>query len=252
MTITIDATPTRLTITINRPHKRNAMTAAMWGAVKDAVEAETGERLIILQGSGGIFCAGADISEFDSLRADPQAVARYDEISGGAYRALRAARAPTLALIDGDCMGGGLAMAAACDIRIASGKARFAVPAAKLGLAYPPDAAADLVRLVGAGDAKWIFLTAEPIDAATALRMGLIQTLIDADRFDADSAALIDAIEAKARLTQIAAKSAVSAALGTGTVGQAARDAQTCFESDDYAEGRQAFRDKRKPNFTGR
>ena len=242
-------------ITIANPARRNAMSHAMWLNLAETVtrlDEDPGIRLITLRGAGDTFVSGADISEFGTARADSRQAAAYEAANGAAFAALRNARTPTLALIEGVCFGGGVGLAVACDLRMASDTARFAVPAAKLGLAYPVAGMRDLVRLVGPGAAKKLLFTADPIGAEDALRIGLIEDLVPAASFQAETERRIATLSARAPLTQRAAKSAIGAALGSVGEETAGADATACFESHDYAEGWQAFLEKRKPRFEGR
>ena len=241
---------------IDNPGKRNAMSLDMWqalGTLLAGPEARYDPTILLtLNGRGGAFCSGADISEFGAVRSTPEQVAAYDRANSRAYDALRAFPGPTIALVEGDCMGGGVGLAAACDVRIASTTARFCLPPAKLGLAYPIAPVADITRLVGPGAARYLFYSARVFDAATALRMGLVDDVIEADRFAEEADAIIARMLELAPLSQAAAKAAVGHALGTTSLEEANRRLEACFRSEDYAEGRDAFAQKRKPRFTGR
>lgn len=242
-------------ITIHNPARRNAMTLAMWHAMARAVQEadeDHGVHLITLRGFAGTFVSGADISEFEAERATVEKAASYEAANGAAFAALRTAKTPTLALIEGFCFGGGVGLAAACDLRLASETAKFCVPAAKLGLAYPVAGVRDLVQLIGPAPVKQLFFTAQPIDAPTALRFGLVENIAPQSSFDEAAQALIDSILAHAPLTQRAAKSAIAAVFDPALESAAQGDAQACFASDDYQEGRKSFLDKRKPVFFGR
>lgn len=143
------------TIVINRPARKNAVTQAMWielAANVDRLAGDTDVRVIVLRGAGADFSAGADISEFDTLRGDPESARAYEATNSAAFAALRNASVPVIAAIRGICFGGGFGIAAACDLRVACTDAQFAVPAARLGLAYPHDAMADIVWAAGRTD----------------------------------------------------------------------------------------------------
>lgn len=231
------------------------MTLAMWRQIAELVKRADDDpsvHLITLRGDGGTFVSGADISEFADTRASIERAKTYEAVNGAAFAALREAKTPTLALIEGFCFGGGVGLAAACDLRLASSTATFAVPAAKLGLAYPVDGVRDLVRLIGPGATKKLFFTADPISAEGALRLGFVEDVAHEDSFEAACEALVATILSRAPLAQRAAKSAIAAVGDPELTDQAARDADTCFGSEDYAEGWQAFLDKRAPVFTGR
>lgn len=243
-----------LALTIHNPARRNALNLAMWqqlsAALSEAAQDRT-LRLITLRGHAGTFVSGADISQFEETRSTAEQAAAYEMFNGAAFAALRQSPIPTLALIEGFCFGGGVGLAAACDMRLASHTARFAVPAAKLGLAYPVAGVRDLVHLIGPGFTKKLFLTGEPIDAQSALRIGLVEQMVPGEDFEAEADRLIQTILARAPLTHRATKSAVAAALDPSLIGQANADAAACFASADYAEGRQAFLAKRPARFTG-
>ncbi len=137
-------------LVINRPARKNALDAAMWASLPALLaKAAASARVLILSGAGGNFCAGADISEFATVRKDAESARTYEAVNSAAFRALRETPIPVIAAIDGICYGGGFGLAAACDIRLATPDARFSVPAARLGLAYPQDAMADIVAACG-------------------------------------------------------------------------------------------------------
>lgn len=245
-------------IVIDNPGRHNALSLAMWEAIPTAVselEANPDVRVIVLTGSeSGAFASGADISEFDVVRRDAASSATYEAANAAAFAALRQARKPTVAVIRRFCMGGGVGLAAACDIRIASEDTVFAIPAARLGLAYPPEAVADIVALIGPARTKDLFYTAKRIDAPTALRIGLVDDVVRDDELEAAAIAYVARVSALAPMTQRAIKAAIDAATGCATTDwtEARALAEACFESADYAEGRAAFREKREPIFRGR
>lgn len=237
---------------ICNPARRNAVSLDMWQALAQAIEAADSDpatRLITLRGHAGTFVSGADISEFEETRSTPERAAHYEAANGAAFAALRDSRTPTLALIEGFCFGGGVGLAAACDLRLAASTARFAVPAAKLGLAYPVEGVRDLVLLIGPAATKRLFFTGDPMDAETALRIGFIEDVVDEESFESATEKLISTILSRAPLTQIAAKSAIAASFDEAMKDVAQTDAENCFASEDYREGRQAFLEKRSPQF---
>lgn len=253
-TITVTNSHGRCAVEICNPARRNAVSLAMWQALAQAVktaDTDPHTRLITLRGHAGTFVSGADISEFEQTRSTPERAAHYESANGAAFAALRDSRTPTLALIEGFCFGGGVGLAAACDLRLASGTARFAVPAAKLGLAYPVEGVRDLVRLIGPAATKRLFFTADAMNAETALRIGFIEELVDAERFDGAAEKLVTTILSRAPLTQMAAKSAIAASFDDTLKDIAQADAGACFASKDYREGREAFLEKREPDFKG-
>lgn len=245
-------------LSMNRPERRNALDQSMWAAIGPAIAwlAEVGKaRVIILQGDGGKdFSSGADISEFDTLRKDPATARAYETINSQAFRAVREAPVPMVALIRGICFGGGFGLAAGCDLRLGDSSARFAVPAARLGLAYPVDAVTDLVTSLGSQRARHMLLTAEEINAETALAAGFLLELHAPEALAQAVEDLAGQIALAAPLSVRASRMAISAVLhgDGGQAAQAAMLGDATFESADYAEGRAAFRERRQPVFTGK
>ncbi|WP_378942601.1 enoyl-CoA hydratase-related protein [Mesorhizobium sp. ANAO-SY3R2] len=245
------------TIVINRPARKNAVTQAMWieiAALVDGLSVDPAVRVIVLRGAGHDFSAGADIGEFDTLRGDAESARAYEATNSAAFAALRNAPVPVIAAIRGICFGGGFGLAAACDLRIATADAQFAVPAARLGLAYPQDAMGDIVWAAGEQMARYLTYTAGRIDAQAALSAGFLLEIVDADRFEARIDEIARTIARNAPLSVRASKAAIRAALShdpaEAEAAQAAGDAT--FLSDDYAEGRAAFHGRRTPVFKGR
>ncbi|MEL6946345.1 MAG: enoyl-CoA hydratase-related protein [Pseudomonadota bacterium] len=239
-----------------RPERHNALSLADWQAIPKAIARlnDDGARVIIVSGDGASFCAGADISEFDVVRKDPASARHYEAANSDAFAAIRMAAVPTVAAINGFCLGGGFGLAAACDLRIATPKATFGVPAARLGLAYPVDAMEDIVNGVGLQAAKRLLFTAERIDAEHALRLGFLSEIVEVDRLEDKALTVAGTIASLAPLTHRATK-ATLAALTKSAAGDALERAKdvgdVTFDSQDYAEGRRAFREKRPANFKG-
>jgi enoyl-CoA hydratase/carnithine racemase len=253
-TIIVTTQQSHCAIGICNPERRNAVSLAMWQAIAEAVttaDSDPAVHLITLRGHEGTFVSGADISEFEETRSTPERAASYEAANGAAFAALRNARTPTLALIEGFCFGGGVGLAAACDLRIAASTARFAIPAAKLGLAYPMEGVRDLVRLIGPSATKRLFFTADPMDAPAALRIGFIEDMADEADFQSSADTLVATILSRAPLTLIAAKSAIAASYDPTVANIAQADARACFASEDFREGRQAFLEKRTAKFQG-
>ena len=246
-----------LHIVFNNPAKHNALSLDMWGTVPlllKQAQADEQVRLVVFSGAGDkAFVSGADISQFADQRAARQAVLRYEALAEEALLAIYQCAKPTLASIQGYCIGGGVNVAIACDIRIAHSQAVFAIPAARLGLGYRYSALKNLVDLVGVGAAKDLFLTARRIDANEALRLGLVSRV--ADDLAALQAEYVQAIGDNAPLTIRAAKVIIDQIVQPApTLDQAlcTQLIQDCFQSADYTEGRTAFMEKRKPVFKGR
>jgi enoyl-CoA hydratase/carnithine racemase len=247
-----------LHIRFNNPGKHNALSVDMWEAVPpllDKAAKDDNVRMVVLSGEGGkSFVSGADISQFEDMRAAKEAVKKYEAMAEAALQGIYEFEKPTVACIQGYCIGGGVNVAICCDIRIASSNSTFAIPAAKLGLGYRYSAMKNLTDLVGPGHAKDIFFTARRLDAAEALRIGLVNRVTDADKLDALLAEYATAICQNAPLTIKAGKRIIRDVLKTGDADMelARKLILDCFESDDYAEGRRAFMEKRKPVFKGK
>lgn len=242
-------------VRINRPQKKNAITFAMWQALSatfDALSADPSVRVITLSGAGADFSAGADIAEFDTLR-DGDNARGYEAANSAAFAAIRHARVPVIAALHGVCFGGGFGLAAAADLRIAAPDALFAVPAAKLGLAYPQDAMHDIVGAVGPQMTRYLTFTGNRIDAETASRVGFLLEIVASDELEQRVAELAATIATNAPLSVRASKLAINAELsGDAFDVELARAAgDKTFASADYAEGRSAFQARRKPEFIG-
>ena len=247
-----------VTVTIDRPEKKNALTFDMWRALAEAILAYGGDpatRAIVLRGAGRDFSAGADIGEFSELRGDAATARRYEAANSAAFAAIRNAHVPTIAAISGICFGGGLGIAAACDIRIATEDALFCVPAARLGLAYPVDAMQDIVHSAGIQMARYLAYSTDRLGAVDAKRAGfLLETVGDLAQLEARAAEIAGNIARNAPLSVRASKAAIRAVLSRepADVEQALELGNLPFGSDDYREGREAFRQKRPPRFEGR
>jgi enoyl-CoA hydratase/carnithine racemase len=246
-------------IVINNPERLNAIGLDMWEAATEAAEKMADDpdvRLMILSGAGGkAFASGADISKFETERATKRDVLHYQATSSRFYDALGNFPKPTIALIRGYCIGGGLALAICCDLRICGQGSRFAIPAARLGLGYGYSGIKRLADIVGTSAAMEIFYTARQLSAAEAYEMGLVNRVVAEAELDDFVTGYADRIRANAPLTIATVK---AAALEIGRDPDA-RDltridamVETCFDSADYREGRTAFMEKRKPRFTGR
>ncbi len=244
-------------MTFNNPEKRNAMSVEMWhGLVEilDRFEADPDVRVVVLTGAGAkAFVSGADISQFDSQRADSNAQRDYDRVTSQGRARLAAFPRPTIARIRGFCLGGGLGLAMQADLRIAAEDSEFGIPAAKLGLAYSPAMVRQLVGLVGPAHARMLLFTGSRIDAREAQRIGLVNRVVPDEELSDTVADLALTIAGNAPLSLCAAKLAVAAAERPEVADRPALEAamDACFDSADYREGRAAFAAKRAPVFRG-
>ncbi|MFE9256670.1 enoyl-CoA hydratase/isomerase family protein [Streptomyces sp. NPDC006879] len=243
------------TVVIHHPAKRNAMTAAMWRQLPRLLAdlaAEPTLRALVLTGADGTFCAGADISALAPSRSrdeedhaveepeeDTKDLARYAE------EALAAFPRPTLAAIRGYCVGGGSQLAGACDLRFAEEGALFGITPAKLGIVYPSSSTRRLVALVGPATAKYLLFSGELIDAARALRTGLVDEVLAIGELDRRVAEFTRVLASRSRLTQSAAKE-----FADGRTDRDAYWAAQASASTDTAEGVAAFLERRPPRFS--
>lgn len=246
-------------LTFNNPERHNAVSLDMWAALPGVVaafDADPDIRAIVVRGAGEkAFVAGADISQFEQNRSDPERAQEYEDVSAAGFGALMTAAKPTIARIHGYCIGGGLGVALSCDIRIAAEGSTFGIPAARLGLAYGIEGTRRLVDVVGPASAKEIFFSARRFTHDEALRMGLVNRVVPLASLDAEVATLCGEIADNAPLTVQTAKLVVDELCKTpGDFDQARAGAAIarCFASRDYQEGRRAFMEKRRPQFEGR
>lgn len=246
-------------IVFSNPARFNALTYDMWKGLPQALaafDADSEIRVVVLAGDGDkAFVSGADVSQFDEARGTEDARAAYNRTVEEAYVAPVLCAKPVVAKIRGICMGGGLGLAAACDVRFAADDAVFRMPAARLGLGYSYTGMRRFVQVLGAANTADIFFSARKFDAQEALRMGLVSRVIPAAGLDREVAAYCALVAENAPLSLIAAKAAIREVLKDANARdlpalQKAIDA--CWASEDYREGRAAFMEKRKAEFKGR
>jgi enoyl-CoA hydratase/carnithine racemase len=244
------------TLRLRNPERRNAISAAMWQAIKDFAEAAVSRpdiRVVMIRGDGDLaFSAGADIAGFDEARSGTSNARDYDDLVEYTCRAIEATPQPTIALIRGPCMGAGASLAASCDLRIASQNAFFAVPAGRLGLGYDPRGIKRMLRVYGPLTPEILF-TAQRIPATRAHQLGTVHAIAPEDQVDKVAESFARTIAANAPLTLKAAKAAIRALVlnDESLIAQAEQFGAKADASNDYAEGRAAFAQKRPPRFTG-
>jgi len=245
-------------VIFNNPPRRNAVSLEMWeglGVILSDYQKDDGIRVVIMKGAGDrAFVSGADISEFDSKRGSSKAKADYGRSSAFGSRMLYRLDKPLIAMIQGYCLGGGMAIALNADIRIATDDARFGIPAARLGLGYEYEGVKALCDLVGPSHASDILLSARFLDAAEALHIGLVNRVVTRAELEPTVRDYAATIAGNAPLTVKAAKAAIKEAVKdseTRDLNRVRSLINACFNSKDYAEGRRAFAEKRKPAFRG-
>ena len=246
-------------IIFNNPSKRNAVSLEMWEALGEIIRDfdRDGEvRVVVLKGAGEkAFVSGADISEFEQKRHSSASRRSYDEKAALATSLLSRSAKPVIAMIRGFCIGAGMAIALGADIRFATPGSRFGIPAARLGLGYDYAGIKALSDLVGPSHAMDILFSARFLDADEAHRMGLVNRIVPEGELETEVRAYVESIAGNAPLTIKAAKAAVNGARSDPSekdLERIARMVDACFDSDDYAEGRRAFMEKREPAFTGK
>lgn len=244
------------TLTIAQERRLNAMTLSMWEAVPRLLrraQDTPGVRVVVLRGAGEkAFCAGADISEFATLRSNPGDVEHYEKAVKAALTALREHPTPTLAAIHGICFGGGLEIALSCDLRLAEEGSRFRMPGAVLGLGYGYEGVALVASRIGPDNAADILYTAREVEAKEARSIGLVNRLAAPAGLDAALAELAGTIARNAPLTIRATKRALleyARAPEPRDPSAVEQMVAACFASADYAEGRRAFAERRAPDF---
>ena len=243
----------------NNPARHNAVSPDMWaavGTIMDDLNSDDEIRVVVVSGAGGkAFVSGADISKFEDERANAEAEAKYHVLNRQSRAKLTNSPKPTIAMIRGYCIGGGVGTAIACDMRICSDNARFAIPAARLGVGYYYDDLKRLTDLIGPSFTKEIFFTARQFDAEEARDMGLVDRVVPDEELEEYVATYAATIAANAPMTIQAVKKAVLEGAkdpDDRDVALCDRMVDICNASEDYNEGRRAFMEKRKPVFVGR
>jgi enoyl-CoA hydratase len=246
-------------LVFNQPAKKNAINDAMWRAIPPAMaqfERDAEVRCVAFRGAGAeAFAAGADISQFESVRSDRAAIAEYDELLDRVLHSIQDSLKPSVALVHGFCLGGGLEIALACDLRYCGASAQFGIPAAKLGLAYNVEGHKRLLETVGHAWAREIMFLGRRYNAQEAAAMGLVHRVLADAELDAYVDGVIETLCQNAPLAIANTKTVLEEyikAAGSPEAGRMHAAIERCAKSADYIEGRRAFMEKRKPRFTGR
>jgi len=246
-------------LTFNQPAKKNAINDAMWRSIPQAMarfDADPEVRCVAFRGAGTeAFAAGADISEFEKNRSERGAVAQYDDLLDRVLHSIQGSPKPTVAMIYGYCLGGGVEIALACDLRYCGASAQFGIPAAKLGLAYNIEGHKRLMETVGHARAREIMLLGRRYNANEASAMGLVQRVLPDAELETYVDDVIRTLCENAPLSIANSKTTFEEFVkssGTPDAERMRAAIERCAKSADYAEGRRAFMEKRKPRFTGK
>jgi enoyl-CoA hydratase len=246
-------------IVFNQPEKRNAINGAMWRGIPKAMaqfDADPGVRCVAFRGAGTeAFASGADISEFEEIRAQKSSVAEYDGLLDQVLHSIQDSRKPSVAMIYGFCMGGGLEVALACDLRYCGRSAQFGIPAAKLGLAYNVEGHKRLIETVGHARAREIMFLGRRYHAEEGFAMGLVNQVFHDAELESEVGRIIQQLCENAPLSIANSKTIIEEYVkASGAPNEASMTAaiERCAKSGDYQEGRRAFMEKRKPDFKGK
>ena len=246
-------------LTFNNPAKLNAMSADMWAAIApiiDHFEHDPAVRVVVLKGAGDkAFISGADINRFEERKSSAEAARSDGEAMRDGLSRLEHCSKPTIAMIRGYALGGGMLVALHCDMRIATEASRVGIPAAKLGIAYTLSGVQKVLDLVGPSVAKEILFTARQFNGVEAQAMGLINRAVPDGELESFTRSYCQTMAENAPLSIAASKSIIAELMKPrGDIDRAKCEAiaKACMDSEDFAEGRRAFAEKRKPAFQGR
>ena len=259
MTLRVDRKGTVGWIVFDQPARRNAINDAMWRGIPEAMkrfDADPEVRCVVFRGAGTeAFSAGADISEFDARRANQEAVGQYDDLLDLVLHSIQGSMKPSVAMIYGYCFGGGVEIALACDLRYCGASAQFAIPAAKLGLAYNVEGHKRLLETVGHARAREIMFLGRRYPAGEALDMGMVHRVLPDGQLEGYVGEVLETLSQNAPLSIANTKTMLeeyAKSVGTPDHQRMRAAMERCARSDDYREGRRAFMEKRKPAFKGK
>ncbi|SFQ51639.1 Enoyl-CoA hydratase/carnithine racemase [Amycolatopsis arida] len=244
-------------LTLCRPAKMNAVSSAMWSAIPDVVaevERDRDLKVLVVTGAGEHFSAGADIGEFRALRSSANGAAAYDRAVEAAVRALAGLRKPSVAVVRGNCIGGGCQLAVACDLRLAATDARFGITPAKLGIVYDFESTRRLVALVGPAHARYLLLSARLLDARRAREIGLVNDVFPVEDLPGEAEDLVRTLCARSQAAVRGMNRIVEKVLAGARAAddEVAEIRLAAVHGEDYAEGVAAFLERRPPRFTHR